>query len=631
MPPLLRSPSSASSGSSAARAAAASLLVGSPAFGAGAAVSRPSSGHVNSRSTSKRSASLSILLGTPAGLCSAGDCTANLQGTEVVVSLASPSPLATSSFVPDAGFTSARRTADAFVILGGSEVPAAMASRGPGASAEGSAASMLRAALGVGPTGGSFEALVLELQLRIALMLGWHDACSLWSVLQPALGAAGRLAWRELVSAIVAHRGHDEAFLADLSMLRDASRYRPLIGAYAELHPGVVKKAFGHRYSPNRMLGHIFASDDIALLQLILETNRQVTVEATALCAAIEQRADRCVGLLLAEASSDRANSGGSRVRIEYPRSSLTDPVGQDRVNFSNYPQRLLWAAAQTRSRPLCDGVMTLLRERCRVGSSITCGSGGSASPWQADAKGLDKLQLWAACCGAACGDVPLLECCDPAALAGPLARVSFHAPGSVEVDFAETPLAAVAAARGHIGALEALAQSGADLQLCCPRGFSAEEAARKQRVPALRERLLATLHAAGIARASTTSGPFTVGRARASGAEPETGSPLSAAVERGDLPAVRHMLRHGARLQAEDIMAAVRSGDLDVLAFVQKECAASASGQDEYRKMMHKTATQIRENSKSRLRASTGGSTSSSSLRQAGASVMLRKSSVLP
>lgn len=611
MPPLLRSPSSASSGSSAARAAAASLLVGSPAFGAGAAVSRPSSGHVNSRSTSKRSASLSILLGTPAGLCSAGDCTANLQGTEVVVSLASPSPLATSSFVPDAGFTSARRTADAFVILGGSEVPAAMASRGPGASAEGSAASMLRAALGVGPTGGSFEALVLELQLRIALMLGWHDACSLWSVLQPALGAAGRLAWRELVSAIVAHRGHDEAFLADLSMLRDASRYRPLIGAYAELHPGVVKKAFGHRYSPNRMLGHIFASDDIALLQLILETNRQVTVEATALCAAIEQRADRCVGLLLAEASSDRANSGGSRVRIEYPRSSLTDPVGQDRVNFSNYPQRLLWAAAQTRS-------------------AAVWARPSLAAP-EADAKGLDKLQLWAACCGAACGDVPLLECCDPAALAGPLARVSFHAPGSVEVDFAETPLAAVAAARGHIGALEALAQSGADLQLCCPRGFSAEEAARKQRVPALRERLLATLHAAGIARASTTSGPFTVGRARASGAEPETGSPLSAAVERGDLPAVRHMLRHGARLQAEDIMAAVRSGDLDVLAFVQKECAASASGQDEYRKMMHKTATQIRENSKSRLRASTGGSTSSSSLRQAGASVMLRKSSVLP
>jgi len=72
--------------------------------------------------------------------------------------------------------------------------------------------------------------------------------------------------------------------------------------------------------------------------------------------------------------------------------------------------------------------------------------------------------------------------------------------------------------------------------------------------------------------------------------------------------------------------MAAVRSGDLDVLAYVQSECS-SASGKAEFRKMMSRTAAQIRESSKTnRPRNTVATSSSSTSLRQAGAAVALTR-----
>merc|ERR1719321_2244135 len=47
--------------------------------------------------------------------------------------------------------------------------------------------------------------------------------------------------------------------------------------------------------------------------------------------------------------------------------------------------------------------------------------------------------------------------------------------------------------------------------------------------------------------------------------------------------------------------MAAVRSGDLDMLSFVQAECKQVAKNNTEYRKMMRATAAQIRKEAKVR------------------------------
>merc|ERR1712217_550672 len=69
-------------------------------------------------------------------------------------------------------------------------------------------------------------------------------------------------------------------------------------------------------------------------------------------------------------------------------------------------------------------------------------------------------------------------------------------------------------------------------------------------------------------------------------------------------------MLQYGAKLEACDIMAAVRSGDLDVLAVVQAECAASG-GQTEYRRMMRKTAREIHDSNRGRTRSLTNSSSS--------------------
>jgi len=496
------------------------------------------------------------------------------------------------------------------------------------------------------------QSLVWEVQLRIAILLGWHDACSLWSTLHPAGSSNCQVAWRELISAFVAHRGHDSAFLADLSMLREAPRYQMLIGAYAELHPDVIKKAFSQRGSPNRMLGQIVASDDASMLRAFLDSQRhQLTVEASMLCTAIERSASRCVELLLDEAvakelGKNKGSCAGARVRIEYPARSVADVLGQvsplsssssssagsDFIDFDQYPQRLLWAAAVARSRALSDRVLAYLRERAASTKPIASGS-------QAPASFADHLRLWAACCGAACGHVPLLEECGSVALAGPLARVSFRAPcalGSSEVEFEDTPLGVIAAARGQVGALEALARLGHDLQLCSPRGLTAIDAARQHRSAELREGLLAVLRAAGARPLTPSAGPsFVLGAGRGStitavtaSVESDAGSPLVAAIERGDLPMVQRLLKLGARLEAEDLMAAVRSGDLEVLAFVQTQCT-DASGKAEYRKMMRKTAQQIRENSRGRLRNSLPSSSSSSSLRQAGVAVMLHKPSL--
>merc|ERR1711920_693273 len=75
--------------------------------------------------------------------------------------------------------------------------------------------------------------------------------------------------------------------------------------------------------------------------------------------------------------------------------------------------------------------------------------------------------------------------------------------------------------------------------------------------------------------------------------------SPVRDAIESMDIKRLRSMLERGARLGASDIMSAVRSGDLEVLEVVQKECAASTN-YAEYRNMMRVTARQIRGNVRS-------------------------------
>lgn len=455
--------------------------------------------------------------------------------------------------------------------------------------------------------------MATELRLRVALCLGWHEAVAFWSSIPSTAGAAGLPEWRELVESLVAQRGHDEGFLADISTLRSASRYRPLIEAYEEAHPSVVKNALGHRFSPNRMLEHIFSVDDVPLLELLIDTHRKLHVEASSMLQAIDCRALRCLEVLFAESSSPAAASStvsGPRVRIEYPRWHTTSEEKRDNfVDFRRFPQRFLWQAALTQDTPLVEAVLRYLRERC--------GSSEAASR---------RPLLWAACCGAACGLEPLLGLCGSPLLAGPLARVTFRAPATLsspeDVSFDDAPLAVVAAARGCVASLGTLAFCGVELRLCTPRGLDAVEAARRHPKVETRMRLMAILRNAGAAVAPASTGSAARSGGAGTGGFDDSDDPLTAAIGRGDLRAVQEMLRFGARFEAGDIMSAVRSGDLEVLSFVQSQCAAGNS-QAEYRQMMRQTATQIRDESRGRHR-SLPGSGSSSALRQAGGSMVL-------
>jgi len=454
--------------------------------------------------------------------------------------------------------------------------------------------------------------LVVELRLRVALFLGWHEACTFWSLLGSTIQSSGCGEWRQLVAAFVTDRGHDETFLADVSTLRGASRYRSLLEAYEELHPSVVKKAFSHRFSPNRMLEHIFIVDDAPLLKLLIDTHRRLHVEASSMLQAIERRAMRCLEVLFAESLPPAVSSptaAGPRVRIDYPRwHASSEEKRENFVDFRRFPQRFLWHAALTRELPLCELVLEHLR---------------AATPSTGSEAARRRPLLLAACCGAACGLEPLLALCGATVLAGPLARVTFRAPAtmsSLEVSFDDAPLAVVAAVRGCVSSLGTLAFCGVELRLCTPRGLNAVEAARRHPSAELRTRLLAVLRSAGVAGAGGSPGAADSSAGRVEGHDES--DPLTAAIERGDLAAVQEMLHFGARFEAADIMSAVRSGDLDVLSFVQTQCA-SGNSQAEYRQMMRQTATQIREESRGRRRTLPGGG-SSSALRQAGGSMVL-------
>lgn len=438
--------------------------------------------------------------------------------------------------------------------------------------------------------------LARELHLKVALWLTWHEACTFWLALQP-LPEDSDDEWRLLVSALVAERGHDEAFLADLSILRESLHYLPLLTAYSLLFPEVIRKALTHRFSLTRLLERLLISDDVGLLQLLLSSHKKVVVESHTLVAAIERRAQQCLKLLFAEASSVKAKGLlAPRVRLEFPRRVVALGAGVDStfVDFGHFPQRLLWAAALTRDVGVCKEVLTYLRE-------VASG----------DAAAMARIRLWAVSCGVACGNVPLIAGCGPDELQGALARVSFKAPpksgpagaGSFEeLQFEDTPLAVVAATLGHVAAVEELVRSGVDMQLCTRRGLTALEAARQSgHAPAVQKALEAALLAGEQpgARSLPPLAPTRTSSRSGTGTAPaEGGCPIATAILRGDVSTLRSLLQRGGRLQQSDIMAAVNSGDLDMLAFVQSECAAGAGG-DEYRQMMRQTAQQIRAASK--------------------------------
>lgn len=500
--------------------------------------------------------------------------------------------------------------------------------------------------------------LVQELLLRIASYLTWHQARAYWSVLPVATEAAGQdavqKAWLPLVRSLVEVRGHDEVFLADLSTLQDCTPYWPFIEAYTELYPTVTKAALSHQYSPNRMLEHVFAVDDAPLLRLLLETNRLMQIEAAAICSAVDQRAQKCLEVLLSEARAERG-----RVRLEFPRQPMVPdvlagfpmstpsspsfgavPTSSSStvapVDFDRFPQKLLWRAALTRDTAISKLMLGYLARAAKTGA-------GAESKERLEAAE-SRLRLWAACCGAACGQRALLAYCGP--FLADFERISFHATVAnarngfqEELDFEETPLAVVATLRGHAEALEFIARCGNDLMLCTRRGLTALDAARQpQNSAEQRARLEAIILAPpgslppigssrtsgsrpgsgrqqrvpfggmgkadeGLALALAAASAAAAAMRILEGSAAWDGEPVEAAIRRGDAKALRSLLGRGARLQQSDLMAAVSSGDLDMLSLVQAECKGFG-GQAEYRKMMRQTASQIRADKRAELAA---------------------------
>lgn len=480
-----------------------------------------------------------------------------------------------------------------------------------------------------------------DLLLRVALCLTWHEACFFWCALAPLMGDNSKSSWCALVKALVAQRGHDDSFLAGASVLQTAPQYQHLFLAYRQLHPEIIKAILAHRYTPDRAIDMILAADDESLLRILLSNQRLLQVEQWQIRAAIKQKARRCLALLFSEA----AHPVAPRVRIQ-ARSRPAMDARASIVDFGNYPQCLLWYAAHARDDAICNLVLAHIY--------LLCGPGGALAPAIANAgaapSGVERIALWAACSGAACGFEPLVARAGTPALTGPCARVSFRAPahdGQEGELFEDVPLMVVAASCGHARVLEHLSRAGCDFNLCTRRGLTALGEVQRQS-PEVREQLLGALRRSGAesfgtwsmsrpsskhsSRPSSRSGlPLRARSCTISGSSPShshasdclpdrSGSPVRSAIARGDLSSVKAMLRGGAQLGASDIYAATQSGDLEMLAFVQSECASKASDHAEYRKMMRQTAMNIRD-------AARGGRSHStahgSSLRQAGDSML--------
>jgi len=516
--------------------------------------------------------------------------------------------------------------------------------------------------------GNVFSGLLEELQLRVAVFLEWHEACAVWGATSCSnrgdLQSGGlplkllqqqRRHWRSLISALIDARGHDEEFLADLSTLQDTAHYRSVLVAYAELHPDTVQKALMRRHPPERLLDRIFACDDVRLLQLLLDTYKRLRVDGAKLVGAVQACSVRCLKVVFDESRPTR-HGDLPRVQLDIglrqkQRDHMEDQDGSEGVvDFRNYPQNLLWQAAFTRDDLVWVVVLQHLKEHLANEASLatlakpsknaldssTPSSGSSPSVASAPE---DKLRYWAACCGAASGHEPLLHFAGSEACAS---RVSFMAPAptraygqtwserpvSEAYCFEEAPLAVVACSSGRVNALRHLSRSRVDLNLVTRRGLSALDVARRQ-TGDIKKQLLDELHSAGCG-GSSGSRPSS-----STGSRPPSAGPLAASIERADVQRLTSLVQRGARLEACDMMSAVRSGDLDVLAVVQAECKKGTASLVEYRQMVRQTALQIRAERNGggvvqRSRSSPAGAGSVRTLRQAGNAVLGFKSGFL-
>jgi hypothetical protein len=431
-----------------------------------------------------------------------------------------------------------------------------------------------------------------DLHLPITRFLSWHEACSLWSVVHTSSGTGSVREWRLLVDSLVCDRGHDDSFLADLSILKGVDRYKPLAEAYKELYPEKVAYVFANVYSADRILDSVFAADDASLLQLVLKRQqdllRPLRVDMCKMKAAITHRAKRALDILLA--ASRQGSDNGLHIPgvvFECPRwqPAATEEPQSEPVDFERFPMCLVWWAADVGTAEICELILChLLLE---YGAGIA-----------------EQLRLWAACCGVACGNNTMITSAADAIASGHVARVSFSGVLSSGqfVEFEDAPLPFVAACCGHEMILKSLVTKGANLQMCTRRGLTVWNAVDRHKTGDRQESLLETLRTVdphGLAKGpeiGKCNGTYT--------SETECGSlhdPVRAAVEAANISALRYLLQRGARLEGSDIMAAVRSGDLDMLSFVQAECKKVAGTHSEYRKMMKATASQIRIQTRAR------------------------------
>lgn len=438
--------------------------------------------------------------------------------------------------------------------------------------------------------GFDFLDLALELRLRIALMLGWHGCISFWHMIHRYCDAASSIAWRELVSALVGHTGHNSAFLTDLSVLRAVPTYQPFIAAYRELYPDMMGKFLSLRYNASRTLGTVIALNDLSTMRLFLHhTPGPILIDACLVCTAMERRSTRCAEMLLKCALAESPWQS-AKVGLEYPkRSCLANRLPTSGyVDFDVFPQRLLWAAAKTRHRGLCDAVIRLIGG---TGTGSNMRSGGAARGSNSFVAA--GIQFWMVCCAVACGYASLLEHVSPSELCTTHARVSFRCPsslGSPEAEFVETPLSVVAAVRGHADVLRKLVQLGFDGFLCSRRGLTALDAIRRHRSAEVRTELTKAIQLAmPAALVGSILGGCVPFDAHA------VDDPFTAAIERADLATVGLLLNKGAVLETSDLLAAVGSGDLDVLAFVKSECQKMPGGAKRLRELTHEAAMRIR------------------------------------
>lgn len=410
-------------------------------------------------------------------------------------------------------------------------------------------------------------------------------------------------------------------FLADASVLQHAMPFKPLVKAYKETFPEVAHRCFSQLYCPNRLLDHILTTDDSCMLLQLIDVHRRLTLEISHLMTAIDKNATQCIQVLLSESFLTFVPATADvRVRWDYTHqrrecfsnSACSPEAAEACVDFGKYPQRLLWRASLAGNSAIVRMLLLAL-------------SKGTAH----------QLFCWAACCGAFCGNLPLLFHCGPSLLARELARVTFCAPAerlygvSEAVCFEDTPLAVVAASRGHVSALELIACSGVDLFLCTRRGLTTLDVVRRSKIsfvakmrmeaiilnpPCVWPSTLSSSNSRPNSKLSSTRDTDRHGNeglalalAAASAAAAASrvlecsnlqngdSSPVEAAILRGDVTGLRSLLERGAKLQHSNLMSAVYSGDLATLGLVQEELQSGS--QAEYRKMMRLAAQQIREN----------------------------------